>query len=574
MGSLPAFTMTILTQTIGMLVDGMVIANFFGVECTAAYGMTLPVFTLFTAIAGVFSAGIQTRCGSSMGKGDIDKSNAIFSAAAAASFAAACVLMLILNVFMTQICSALGASPGSGKLFPLVRDYFRGLTLGLPAIFVSTALAAVMQLDGDKNRPILSTLIMTAFNVAGDLVNVFAFNGGMFGMALATSISYYISVLVLWLHFLKKDAFFRLSFGNLKNGELYRTVVMGLPDAVTRGGKPLSSLFLNLILLEIAQSTSVAAYSVQSSIFNLFGSVGAAVGISTMIIAGICYGEEDSVAAGKLLKISLGFTIVLNVIISAVVFVFAPLFVSMFLKDPAVTKQAVRCVRFFALGKPISKINVVFMKYLQGMRHIKLANVLGVLDSLVYPIPLAAILGRLGGTDGVWLAFILRELLVTFTVIALAAWHNRKLPRRIEDMLFLPEGFGVPPEDRYDVSVTTMEQVTKVSETAQSFCMTKGHYDKRATAVALCVEEIAGNIVSHGFSDGKRHCIDLRILKKNGDFIIRIRDDCRAFNPKERMELLDPKDHESNIGLRIVFRLAEDVTYTNTMNMNNLIIRV
>ena len=85
------------------------------------------------------------------------------------------------------------------------------------------------------------------------------------------------------------------------------------------------------------------------------------------------------------------------------------------------------------------------------------------------------------------------------------------------------------------------------------------------------MEEMAGNIVEHGFDDGKKkHSADVRVVYKNDELLLRISDDCRAFDPKEKLELVDNADVTKNIGLRMVHRLAKSMSYTNMMGLNVL----
>ena len=86
---------------------------------------------------------------------------------------------------------------------------------------------------------------------------------------------------------------------------------------------------------------------------------------------------------------------------------------------------------------------------------------------------------------------------------------------------------------------------------------------------------MAGNIVEHGFTDNKKHSIDIRVIYKGeNELLLRLRDDCRAFNPKERSELFEPEDITHNIGLRIVSRIAKSMEYQNMLGLNVLTIRI
>ncbi len=85
---------------------------------------------------------------------------------------------------------------------------------------------------------------------------------------------------------------------------------------------------------------------------------------------------------------------------------------------------------------------------------------------------------------------------------------------------------------------------------------------------------MAGNIVDYGFDDGKKHFVDIRVLIKDEQIIIRIRDDCRAFNPKKWVEIHNPEDPFAHIGIRIVKKMSTEFEYVNALKLNNLIIKI
>ena len=65
-----------------------------------------------------------------------------------------------------------------------------------------------------------------------------------------------------------------------------------------------------------------------------------------------------------------------------------------------------------------------------------------------------------------------------------------------------------------------MEEVALVSRQVQNFCTKKGIDARRSYLAALMIEEMAGNIVSHGFhKDLKQHSVDLRVAYKNQELI-------------------------------------------------------
>ena len=89
--------------------------------------------------------------------------------------------------------------------------------------------------------------------------------------------------------------------------------------------------------------------------------------------------------------------------------------------------------------------------------------------------------------------------------------------------------------------------------------------------ICLAVEEIAGNIVEHGFTGKKgKHFIDLRLtLEKDGSGCLSLRDNGVKFNP------LEYRNKDTQYGLVIIRGISEkiDYHYVASMNCLNVMIR-
>ena len=141
--------------------------------------------------------------------------------------------------------------------------------------------------------------------------------------------------------------------------------------------------------------------------------------------------------------------------------------------------------------------------------------------------------------------------------------------------MVIPEDFGVSAEERMDLSVKSVEDVAAVVDRIQRFCLERGISPRSAYLAGLSMEEMAGNVVEHGFTKDRRsHTVDLRVAHKGEDVILRIKDDCVPFDPHERLAMAPPDDPAKNVGVRLVFRIARDVQYQNILGLNVLTIRI
>jgi anti-sigma regulatory factor (Ser/Thr protein kinase) len=121
-----------------------------------------------------------------------------------------------------------------------------------------------------------------------------------------------------------------------------------------------------------------------------------------------------------------------------------------------------------------------------------------------------------------------------------------------------------------------MFDVMGISRIAVAFALEKGFEKHKAEIVSLAVEEMAGNIVQHGFTDDKPRHVHIRMLAKGDELILRFRDDGIPFDPVEkyRKELQYESDPEKGLAIKMMMKLAKDVKYTGPYGMNNLIIRI
>ena len=568
--------MGIVVSTLGTLIDGIVIGRLMGVRYMAAYGLVTPMFSVFSALGNVFSSGSQAFCAKAMGSGQVKEAERIFSNALISVEILAFAVMALCFLFAGPICVFLGASGESAYLLSDAKGYFVGLTAGLPFMVGVSALNPVMQLDGDRGRAFLSTVVMMAVNVTGDLLNVYLFHGGMLGMSLATAVSYACAFAVLLLHFRKKDAMLHFRFVRPDGKESARVAALGLPGAVSILCTTARSFAINQILLSIAGSTAIAAFSARNSLSSFLSAISLGIGMTTLLLTGIVLGEEDRTGVRNLLKTALGIAVLGMGGVAVLAFAAAPWLASLFMSggDMQAHSLAVRCIRFYVFSMPFSALVYVILNFLQGSKNVKLAHAVCILDNFGFVVLLAAVLGFSFGTDGVWLAFPLSEAVMCLTLAVMAACRNRKLPSDILDFGFLSPDFGAAPEDVLETSLESVSEVIDLSKAAERFCREHGADEKRTMLIALTVEEMAGNIVEYGFSDGKKHSIELRLVKKGGDFVVSIRDDCRPFNPQKQLELTNPEDPVSNIGIRMISGMAKEFRYVNTMRVNHLIVRV
>ena len=204
-----------------------------------------------------------------------------------------------------------------------------------------------------------------------------------------------------------------------------------------------------------------------------------------------------------------------------------------------------------------------------------MVNVLEALDGCVFVCLLTALMIPSIGMNSVYIANVLNGILSLLYLIGYAILKIRRIPKNMEDLMAIPADFGVPEEERMERTVRTMDEVVCLSEAVQRFCLERGIDQRRAYFAGLSMEEMAGNVVAHGFyKDKKNHSVDIRVTHKDGSVILRIKDDCAPFDPAERWKIFHPEDVTRNIGIRIAHGIADDISYQNILGLNVLTVRI
>ena len=56
--------------------------------------------------------------------------------------------------------------------------------------------------------------------------------------------------------------------------------------------------------------------------------------------------------------------------------------------------------------------------------------------------------------------------------------------------------------------------------------------------------------------------------------ILRIKDDCIPFDPKERSSVFNPDDPSKSMGIRMIYRIMEEIEYRNMFGLNVLTVKI
>lgn len=576
-GMLLTQILSAMTVTLCLLVDSMMIGRFLGVNSMTAYGLSSPVLLVFAALGAMLSAGVQVVSGKTMGRGDIEETNSCFSVSIIASAAIVVIGLVVVFLMPDQLCMLLGAGSPSAdnEIFFLTKDYLIGFIVGAPAFIFAQIMIPYAQMAGQQNRLIVAVVFMIISDVVFDLMNVYLFHGGMLGMGLASSFSYYIAVAIGLTYFISRKSIYKFSFRFFKLSTGREIVKHGIPTVINQISLVLLVYVFNRILLEVGGNLAVAAYSVVSTVSNICYSFGSGVAAVSLTLSAVFMGDEDRSSLHALMRIMTWYAVVLDLVLTVVVIVIAPVLVGIFLEDAAAKDMALAGVRLFSLSLISCSLNTSLKNFYQGTGRQWLTQFISFTQNFVFCAIYAFVLSRFIAETGVWLAFVLGETTTLIIICVIVFVHNKRVAFSAEAFAMLSDEIGVNDHELFERVINTKEEVVKVSEELYDFCKEHGESKKTATYLSLCLEEMANNIIEYGFtSDKRKHTIDVRFMNKRKKRFLRIRDDCRSFDPvtytQAKKDRSEDKDITSHIGIRMVMNMVKDANYINSLGLNNL----
>ncbi len=556
------------------LVSSFFAANYIGVDAMSAVGLFSPLSILMMALSVMMVGGATILCGKSIGQNDRAKLQSIFST----NLMVATILALVLSaVFVLMEPIGLnGILTKDEVVRGMLHKYLIGQALGTLPLLLGGQLPAFLAMENQDKRVVGAGIVYIISNVVLDLLFVVVLRMGIFGLALASSLGLWIFFAVEAQYFLSKQASLRFKPAvNLQ--EAKGIVTTGFPGAAANIYEAMRGFIVNALIQAYVGSVGLSAFASANYVMRIFWALPfGMLAVSRMMIS-VSVGEEDRQTLTDIMRTMFKGYVLLMSIVSLGVIGFAVPLTNLFYHDPAnpVFSMTAWGLRLLPVSLPIAVITMHLTCYGQASGKQKLINLTSLLDGIVFMSLFTALLIPFIGMNSVYVANIMNNsgVLIVFLIYAMIA--NRHFPRNMEELMVIPKSFGVPEHERLDLSVQNMEEVVSISEQVQQFCLERGIDSRRSYMSALTLEEMAANVVEHGFEkDKKRHNIDIRVVHKDDNVILRIKDDCIPFNPEERSRLTDPEDPCKNIGIQMVFKVAKEVKYQNILGLNVLTITV
>lgn len=375
---------TVAAQLINMLyniVDRIYIGHIPEIGATAltGVGVCMPLIMIVSAFAALVGYGGAPRASIFMGKQDKESAEQTLGNCFVLQIIISVVLTAVLLIWNRDFLMAFGASKNTIEYGV---NYMNIYALGTIFVEITLGMNAFITAQGFAKTGMLSVLIGAVANIILDPVFIFGFDMDVRGAALATIISQALSCAWVVRFLCGKKTFLKIKLKNLRLVPkiILPCLALGAATFIMQASESVISVCFNSSLQKYGGDIAVGAMTILTSVMQFAMLPLQGLGQGAQPIISYCYGAGDSGrvrgAFKLLLKVSMGYAVVLWLL----VMLFPGLFAAMFTSDGQLmeyTRIALRIymgsmflfgiqmacqMTFNALGKAVESIVVAVMR--------------------------------------------------------------------------------------------------------------------------------------------------------------------------------------------------------------------
>lgn len=394
--------------TIYTMVDGLFVARGVGEMALAAVNIAMPFINTIFALALWIAVGASTLIAITLGRGEDEQANQLFSFNGAVLALLAALITILAHWQLEPLARFLGATDGT---LVYVQDYLGIIVLFSVCFMVAYYLEVLVKTDG---FPILATVgvcVSAVTNIVLDYLFVIVWQWGIQGAAWATGISQALILLVFLFHFLRGKG--QLRFVAFRwQWRVYKKVLpLGFADCITEMSTGIVIFLFNQTILLLLNDGALATYTVISYVHNiiLMTMVGISQGMQPLV--SFYYGQQKVATVKRLLRYGLGTMAGCSVLAFILCRWGAGWITQLFLTSGDLLQYSVYALKLFSYSILFIGVNVICSGYFAAVEEPKYSFIISLSRGVVLIALSLAITAICFGGNGIWLAPALSELL-------------------------------------------------------------------------------------------------------------------------------------------------------------------
>lgn len=408
--ALPA-SIGILFMSVNILIDTIFVGQWIGSLAIAAVTVVLPITFLISSLGMAIGVGGGSVLSRSLGAKKYEKAKTTFANQIMMTFILASVFVVFGAFFSTDMLLLFGAK---GAIMEPAAQFFGPIIVSVPFLALCMMGNNIIRAEGKAKFAMVAMIIPAFVNIILDIIFIKVMGLGMFGAALATSISYFMCFLfVLWFFIYKSELKLKARHFKIHVPIIKEITELSFVTFSRQGVVSILAIILNHTLYSYGGEHSIAVYGIISRMlmFALFPILGITQGF--IPIAGYNHGAQNYERVKESIQISIKYAAILASLIFVVILYYATPIVAVFTTDDKVIAETPNALRWVFAASPIIAIQLIGAAYFQAAGKAKKALLLTLSKQGFFLIPLVLILPNFFGIFGVWVAFPIADVLST-----------------------------------------------------------------------------------------------------------------------------------------------------------------
>lgn len=547
--------LSILSSTVNILVDGVLVGRRLGTDGLSAISLCVPVYLALCVAGSFLVSGTAIEASRAIGRGKAEKSSRLYHTAVWSCVVVSVVITVAGLALSSPLAAFLCRDPA---VRPLVADYTRITLLGaLPKVLIYVPFW-FLRLDGRAGQVTRMMLVMGLGNVVLDLVFLYPLNGGIAGAAWASVLSTAAACTLGFWYLCDRRSGFSLGFSCVHNWRSWRAIaVNGSPSALNNLFQTLRLLAVNALLQQAGGTTLVAAFTAVNCIsaFSLCVVDGVPQAASAML--GVYSGERDNGSALLLIRRQWRTGVICCAVFSAAVILGAD-GIAMAYGLPLSLRSA---MVFLSAGMFPALWCSILCGYYNVSGRAGWAN--GILFCRVFLAAAGSLwLCVRRGWDPWWFLLLAEVLTVVLWALAASLWHRRH--PGCSRWLLMDRALESSGRVLNFSVAGTVADICDASARISDFCAENRMDPRQSMRFSLALEEVMTRILQANGGAGVR--FDVRAFAVEQELGVRIRYDGRDYDPFDAVDA----EEEADLGAELIQNMARSIAYRRTFGVNTV----
>lgn len=281
--------MTNMLQLLFNAVDIIVVGQFASANSVAAVGATSSIINLLVTLFSGISIGVTVVIATELGSGNSETSLTVHTSYAFGILLG--IFTAIIGFFVSKPLLHLMGTPN--EIIEQAALYLKIVFIGQPGFMIYTFARAILISTGDTKSPLKYLIVSGIINTILNLILVIGFQLDVAGVAIATSVSHFVSAVLTTRKLCKLSGDFHLNFTKIRihGSKAIKILRLGLPTGIQSAIFSVSNIMIQGAINSLG-TVVVAGYSAAQNIQNFAFQALAAFSQGALTFAGQNYGAR------------------------------------------------------------------------------------------------------------------------------------------------------------------------------------------------------------------------------------------------------------------------------------------